>query len=465
MPPEEMLSQILASVAEPRANNVEFHGRDPVFPLPWHVGEAGAAAIAACGVAAARLWQERGDRDQRVDVDVDAGAAAMNSNRYMKLEPAPGREPVVPRVVRNHDIYETRDGRWLYLHREFIHHRQRIAALLKSEDTPEALAVACKGWDAVALEDAVFEAGACAGVIRPYVEWEATEQGRILGKQPLITITRIDNAPRKAFRDGDRPLSGVRVLDLTRVLAGPTAARTLAEHGAEVLRIGATSLPNNERHVIDTGHGKRSTALDLRTEGDVSKLRELASQADVFSQGYRPGSLAARGFSFEALAALRPGIVYVSLNAFGNEGPWAGRRGFDTLVQTVSGISDEYALDGKPRLLPVSALDYITGYLGAFGAMVALQRRVRDGGSYHVELSLAQTGRWLTSHKRCDPAEVAGRPADLSPERIAELSMTSESPYGRLTHLAPAVRMSETPARWARPVVPLDYDAPAWEEA
>jgi crotonobetainyl-CoA:carnitine CoA-transferase CaiB-like acyl-CoA transferase len=156
--------------------------------------------------------------------------------------------------------------------------------------------------------------------------------------------------------------------------------------------------------------------------------------------------------------------VYVSLNAFGAQGPWAGRRGFDTLVQTVSGISDEYALDGKPRLLPVSALDYITGYLGAFGAIVALSRRAREGGSYHVELSLAQTGRWLTSLPRCDAAAVAAAPADLSPERIAELSMTSDSPYGRLTHLAPAVRMSETPARWVRPAVPLDHDPPTWKD-
>jgi crotonobetainyl-CoA:carnitine CoA-transferase CaiB-like acyl-CoA transferase len=461
--PHEMLSQILTSVHEAGAGGVEFAGRDPVFPLPWRVGEAGAASIAACGVAAARLWQVRGGREQTVGVEIDAAAAAMRSNHYLKLEPAPGREAPVRRVIRNHDIYETRDGRWLYLHREFIHHRQRIAELLKCADEPEALAVACKEWDAVALEDAVFAAGACAGVIRSYGEWEASEQGRILAAAPLLEITRLDNAPPQPWPAGDRPLSGVRVLDLTRVLAGPTCARTLAEHGADVLRIGASSLPNNERHLMDTGHGKRSTALDLRTEGDVVTLMALAKDADVFSQSYRPGTLASRGFAFEALAALRPGIVYVSLNAFGSHGPWASRRGFDTLVQTVSGISDEYALDGKPRLLPVSALDYITGYLGAFGVMVALARRALEGGSYHVQLSLAQTGRWLTSLPRVDAAEAAARLADLAPERIAELSTTSETPYGRLTHLAPAVRMSETPARWDKPAVPLDHDPASWE--
>jgi crotonobetainyl-CoA:carnitine CoA-transferase CaiB-like acyl-CoA transferase len=461
--PKEMLSQILMSVGEPDADNVTFKGADPVFPLPWPVGEAGAASIAACGVAAARLWQLCGGAKQDIEVDVDAAAVAMRSNHYLNLEPAPGTEPPVPRVIRNHDIYETQDGRWIYLHREFVHHRERIATLLKCEDEPEALAVACKGWDAVALEDAVHDAGACAGVIRTYGEWEASEPGRAIAEAPLLEITRIDNSGPRPLPGGDRPLAGVRALDLTRVLAGPTCARTLAEHGAEVLRIGASNLPNNERHLMDTGHGKRSTVLDLRTDEGVAKLRELVQGADVFSQSYRPGSLAARGLSFEALAALRPGIVYVSLNAFGAKGPWRDRRGFDTLVQTVSGISDEFALEGKPRLLTVSALDYITGYLGAFGAMVALERRAREGGCYHVQLSLAQTGRWLTSQARCDAAAVASRPADLLPERIAALSMTSETPYGRLTHLAPAVRMSETPARWARPAVPLDNDSPTWE--
>jgi hypothetical protein len=334
--------------------------------------------------------------------------------------------------------------------------------LLKCEDEVESLAAAVRGWDAVELEDAVHSHGACAGVVRTYAEWEASEQGQVLGRTPLLKITRLDNSPTEPLPAGDRPLSRIRALDLTRVLAGPTCARTLAEHGADVLRIGAGQLPNNPRHIIDTGHGKRSTVLDLESEAGIEQLRTLAQDADVFSQSYRPGALAARGFSFESLASMRPGIVYVSLSAFGCEGPWHERRGFDTLVQTVSGISDEYALDGKPRLLPVSALDYIAGYLGAFGVMVALERRAREGGSYNVELSLAQTGRWLTSQKRCDPAAVAAASPDLSPERIAELSEDTDTPFGRLSHLSPTVHLSETPARWGLPAVPLDHDAPVW---
>ncbi|HLF76363.1 MAG TPA: CoA transferase [Dehalococcoidia bacterium] len=457
-----MLGQIFKALGQEAPQEVEFVGADPVFPLALPVGEAGAATIAASGVAAADLWQLRTGRRQDVSIDVDAAAAAMRSANYLRLEPSPGQKPPVPRVIRNHDIYRTKDGRWLYLHREFAHHRARIAQLLRCADEPEAIAAVVSNWQATELEDAVFQCGACAGLIRSYQEWDRSDQGRAVAGLPLLSISQIVNSPAENLPAGDRPLSGIRVLDLTRVLAGPTCARTLAEHGADVLRIGAAQLPNNERHIIDTGHGKRSAVLDLDQQAGLDQLCSLVGDSDVFSQSYRPGSMAARGFSFESVAAMRPGIIYVSLSAFGPEGPWRERRGFDTLVQTVSGISHEYALDGKPRLLPVSALDYMTGYLAAFGALVALGRRAREGGSYHVEISLAQTAHWLTSQERCSPDKVMAAPEDLSLDRIAALSTTTETPFGRLQHLAPAVQLRETPARWERPAVPLDHDQPGW---
>jgi crotonobetainyl-CoA:carnitine CoA-transferase CaiB-like acyl-CoA transferase len=460
--PNLMLGQIFRAVGQALPQEVEFRGTDPVFPLSFRVGESGAAAIAAAGVAAAGLWQMRTGHRQTVSVEIDAAAAAMRSANYLKLEPTPGRNPPVPRVIRNHDIYETKDERWIYLHREFVHHRARIAELLKCADEPDAIAPVVANWRSDELEDAVFECGACAGLVRTNQEWDQSEQGRVVAGLPLLSISRLADGMASALPPGDRPLSGIRVLDLTRVLAGPTCARTLAEHGAEVLRIGAAQLPNNECHIIDTGHGKRSAVLDLDQQAGLDQLRSLIGGADVFSQSYRPGALAARGFSFEQIAAIRPGIVYVSLSAFGPQGPWRQRRGFDTLVQTVSGISYEYALDGKPRLLPVSALDYITGYLAAFGVMVALERRAREGGSFHVEVSLAQTARWLMNQGRCSPEDVAAAPQDLSDDRIASLCSTTVTPFGRLQHLAPTVQLSETPARWNRPAVPLDHDSPSW---
>jgi crotonobetainyl-CoA:carnitine CoA-transferase CaiB-like acyl-CoA transferase len=449
---------------EPKGTFAELVGDDPVFPLPWRIGEAGAVSIAACGLAAAELWRLRTGRMQRVRVGVDAAAAAMRGDRYLRRELPSADTSPSPRSIRGDrgDIYAARDGRCVYLHRGFAHHRARIAAVLSGADNAPALETAVSTWDGEALEEAVHAAGACAGMVRTRDEWLAHEQAKAVAALPLLEVEKVGESPPEALPAGARPLDGFRVLDLTRVLAGPTCARTLAEHGAEVLRIGTDRLPNHEEQNITTGHGKRSAVLDLTSAEGAGRLRALVQRADVFAQGYRPGALAGRGFDVEDVAALRPGIVYLSLSAFGRTGPWRHRRGFDTLLQAVSGICHDYAVGGRPRHLPVSALDYATGYLATFGVMVALARRVREGGSYHVRVSLAQTARWLTGLPSLDAAAVAKASPELPPERIEALSMRSETPFGPLTHLAPIVQMSETPARWDRPAVPLDHDAPEW---
>jgi len=255
----------------------------------------------------------------------------------------------------------------------------------------------------------------------------------------------------------------VRVLDLTRVLAGPTCARTLAEHGAEVLKITGPHLPDSGALELDTGIGKRAAHLDLRDARDAATLRGLASVADVFSQSYRPGALAARGFAPEELAQLRPGIVCVSLSAWGTTGPWRHRRGFDTIVQTVSGMALASAVDGKPKYLPVSAIDYVSGYLMALGTMAALARRAAQGGSWLVRVSLARTGRWITDRGEIDAAALRGVAEELSAEEIMRLTMETESPAGRIRHLRPVAALSETPGRWTQPPVPLGHDRPEWE--
>src|SRR5216684_6888282 len=241
--------------------------------------------------------------------------------------------------------------------------------------------------------------GGCGAFARTSDEWANHPQAAAVASLPVVEIVRIGDAPSEPLGKGDRPLAGVRVLDLTRVLAGPTCARTLAEHGADVLKITAPHLPNIGYQEFDTGHGKLSAHLDLRQPKDLETLKGLVREADVFSQGYRPGTLGGRGLSPEELSALRPGLVYVSLCAFSHVGPWASRRGFDTVVQNVSGITTRQGelfpgAEPGPQFYPVSAIDYLTGYLIAFGAMVALARRSREGGSWPVRISLAQTGRW-----------------------------------------------------------------------
>jgi hypothetical protein len=233
------------------------------------------------------------------------------------------------------------------------------------------------------------------------------------------------------------------------------------------MKITAAHLPNIGYQEYDTGHGKLSAQLDLRQPDQLQTLLDLARETDVFSQGYRPGTLGERGLSPEELAHLRPGIVYVSLCAFSHVGPWASRRGFDTVVQTVSGITSRQGdlFPGKepgPQFYPVSAIDYLTGYLMAFGAMVALARRAREGGSWLVRISLAQTGRWLVSRGQVPESELQDVPKEFAPEELERWTIASQTPIGRLRHLAPVVKLSETPPHWSRPTVPLGYDQPAW---
>jgi crotonobetainyl-CoA:carnitine CoA-transferase CaiB-like acyl-CoA transferase len=454
-----ILDDVLATVgAAPAGDAVTLRGADPVLPTPPRVGELGAAAIAAAAVAAARLHEARTGQAQRVTVDVDAAAAAMRSFTYIADVAAPPRA-----AAPIQQFFATEDDRWIFLHRRAAHHAARQERVLGSGSTDPEVAEAVLRWKGADLEEAIVAAGACAALVRSHDEWSALPQAAAVAELPLLEVTKIGDSDPKPSGAGDRPLGGLRVLDVTHVLAGPTCARTLAEHGADVLRIGANSAGDANPMHRDTGHGKRSAVLDLKSAEGAATLRTLLGDADVFSQGYRPGAVAALGFSPEEAASVRPGIVYVSMTAFGRLGPWRDRRGYDSVVQSASGFCDEVAVDREPRFLPVSALDYVTGYLAAFGVLTALARRAAEGGSYHVQLSLAQTGRYLNGLPRTGQAERAARPRELPAGRLAELLTETETPFGRLRHLAPTAGMSLTPPRWDLPTVPMNHDSPSWK--
>ena len=465
--PDEALRTILpiAGWGDVQAADVAFTGgADPVLPTPFRIGAAGAATLAASGLAAAELWQVRTGRRQRVSVDVRQATAALRSGTYLKLAGADvssARNTIM-------GFYPSRDGRWSYLHCNFPNHRAAALGVLGVAEDREAVARAVATWNAADLEEAIIAAKGAGGMARTTEEWARHPQGAAVAALPLMEIVRIGDAPPVTASAGDRPLSGIRVLDLTRVLAGPTCGRTLAEHGADVLRITGAHLPSLGYQELDIGHGKLAAELDLRAQGDVAILRGLVRKADVFSQGYRPGSLASRGLSPEELAAIRPGLVYVSLSAFGHTGPWASRRGFDTVVQTVSGMTIRQAecVPGKspgPQFYPVSAIDYCTGYLMAFGAMVALARRTRGkaaAGWCGSRLRKSANGSSISARCRRRRSK-AYRPSS-PPASWNSWSTVSETPSGRLRHLKPAVQLSETPPYWARPAVPLGYHRPEW---
>lgn len=457
---ESALRDILDQTGRPLTgdDSVTLTGADPVLPTNFLIGAAATAALAAIGLAASDLWRSRTGQAQKVAIDHRAAAIHMRGERYLSVDGGPPANPWSPIA----GFYEAGDGRWIQLHTNFPHHRDGVLTVLGCADDRDAVATAIRGWDGEALEDALAEAGMCAGMIRSAEVWAAHPQGQAVAELPLMEIVRIGDSAPEPLAKGAMPAAGLRVLDLTRVLAGPVCGRTLAEFGADVLRVAAPHLPFIEAAVIDTGHGKRSCHLDLRQAADQQRLAELVRDADVFSQAYRPGALAGHGFDPETLAEIRPGIVYVSLCAYSHAGPWRGRRGFDSLSQSVSGIAHEGG-DGKaPKHLPAQALDYVTGYLAAFGAMVALARRAEHGGSWLVQLSLAQTGHWLKGLGRLDTGIDGRETDDPTLDDVRDLMTESASPFGTLRHVRPALGLSETPPRYGRPAVPLGTHEPVW---
>jgi len=467
-----MTNEILRSLLpfagwdDERANDLTIAGgTDPILPTSFRVTDTSTAALGALGLAVSDLWESRTGRRQQVTVDARRATASLRSGKYMQLDGA-GVSTERNTVM---GTYPTKDGRWSYLHCNFPNHRAAALSVLGvAEDRAEVTKAVAK-WDALDLEEAIIAAKGAGGMVRTMEEWAKHPQAQAIASLPLIEIVKISDSPPEPLPEGSRPLSGVRVLDLTRVLAGPTCGRTLAEHGADVMKITAGHLPNLGYQEYDTGHGKLNAQLDLRDEKQMETLRGLVRQTDVFSQGYRPGTLGGRGLSPEELAELRPGIVYVSLCAFSHEGPWASRRGFDTVIQTVSGITNRQgelfpgAVPG-PQFYPVSAIDYLTGYLMAFGGMVALNRRVKEGGSWLVRISLAQVGRWLVSQGEIPASQLQNIPAEFTPEEVAGWSMVTETPMGKLGHLGPVLGLSETTPRWARPSVPLGHHDAVWPE-
>ena len=454
----------IAGWSEEHAHGVEFTGgTDPILPTSFRIGETSGAALAAVGLAVSDLWETRTGRTQQVAVDTRQATASLRSGKYMQIN------EVVVSTERNAVMgtYPAKDGRWSYLHCNFLNHRAVALTVLGVAEDRESVRKAVASWDALELEEAIIAAKGAGGMVRTMEEWTQHPQAAAIGSLPLMEIIKIGDSPPEKLPDGDRPLSGIRVLDLTRVLAGPSCARTLAEHGADVLKITGAHLPNLGHQEFDTGHGKLSAQLDLREKKDLEILRGLVREGDVFSQGYRPGTLGNRGLSPEELAQLRPGLIYISLSAFSHAGPWASRRGFDTVVQTVSGITSRQGElfpgdEPGPQFYPVSAIDYLTGYLMASGALVALKRRGKEGGSWLVRISLAQTGRWLVDRGQVPEAELKDVPTEFTPEELERWTITTDTPVGRLHHMGPVLGLSETLPSWARPSVPLGYNEPVW---
>jgi crotonobetainyl-CoA:carnitine CoA-transferase CaiB-like acyl-CoA transferase len=457
--PSKVLADLWRAAGHPEAalDAITLTGAEPALPSSFPVGTAAQATIAAATLAAAELWRLRTGRRQAVSVDMRDAAIEFRSEHYLSVD----GKPVPDHRDRIAGLYRCGDGRWVRAHTNLPHHRAGLLKLLGCEHDRAAVQREIDGWQAEKLETAAADAGLVLTATRSFAEWDDHPQGRAVAKLPPFVIERIGDAPIEPLPAGDRPLAGVKVLDLTRVIAGPVCGRTLAAHGADVLLVTAKHLPAMEPLVIDNGRGKLAASLDLREATARATLAALLKDADIFVQGYRPGAIAQYGFSPQDAARIRPGIVCVSLCAYGHEGPWAGRRGFDSLVQNANGLNHaeaEAAGADRPKPLPAQALDHGTGYLMAFAAMSALARRATQGGSWHVRLSLAQTGHWFRHLGRVDGWGQTVPGFDEVRDRLEE----TDSGFGRLTAVRSAAVMSETPLRWARPSVPLGTHPAEW---
>jgi CoA transferase family III len=404
-------------------------GPDEVLPSRLAVTAAGAAAVGASLLAATV--------GRRVPVALDTGqlAVALRSERYLRRDgAAPGR-PFDPLSA----FHRTADG-WLRLHANYPWHRD--AALRVLGCAPDAAPAAIAERGAVELETALHAAGGVAAAVRTEREWAAAAGP----PPPLVEHRELGPAPARPAR---RP----RVLDLTRVIAGPVATRTLAAHGADVLRIDRPDRPELPLQAWDTLPGKRSALLDLRTER--ARLEELLAGADVVVRGYRPGALDALGLAPASLAERHPGLVVVTLSAWGTRGPWGARRGFDSLVQAACGIALTEGTPAAPGALPAQVLDHATGYLAAAAALLALHRQRAAGGTHHVALALAGTARWLQELPRGPGGDVV--PVDPGPHLVEV-----RAPDGRLTLAAPPGRVDGAALRWPAPPPAFGTDLPAW---
>jgi crotonobetainyl-CoA:carnitine CoA-transferase CaiB-like acyl-CoA transferase len=448
----------LAGGAPSALDAVTLTGDEPLLPSSFRVAAAAQVPIAAAGLAAAEIWKLRKGEAQQVTVDTRHAVVECRSERYLRLDgkpPPPTWDPTA-------GVYRARRGRYVRLHTNFAHHRAAVCKVLGCEPERDKIQAALMEWEGEAFETAAYAGGAVVSFMRSPDEWSATAHAKALGALPVLTIEKIGEAPPKPWPAGERPLAGIRVLDLSRVIAGPVAGRTLAVHGADVLLVYGPDLPAIPWLTIDTGRGKLSTFIELASEEGRAKLRELLAQADIFSQGYRPQAIARHGFSPEEAARISPGIVYVTLSAYGHAGPWSGRRGFDSLVQTSTGFNHaEGAAAGieGPKELPAQMLDHASGYLMAFGAMMAKARQAREGGSWHVRVSLAQTGRWLWNLGRV--ADGFSQP-DLKSDAVTPFMEDVPSGFGALSAVRHSAILSETPAAWARPAVPLGTHKAEW---
>lgn len=436
--------------------------------LPSHVPveDTAIACAGAALLAAADLQAQRGGPVYRT-ARLDRGhvAAAFRSEAYLRLNGVAAGAGFAP-LSR---FWPARDG-WVRTHGNYPWHREALLRALGTGEDPDQVAAAIAGRAAHEVEDLVVGAGGVAAAVRTEARWRAEPAGQAVAAARLVEGGRVGEAPPRRRAAGPLaagslavgtapaalPAAGIRVLDLTRVIAGPVATRYLAALGADVLRLDPPNRPELP-HAYDGLLGKRSALLDLDRDG--TRFDELLGGADVLVHGYRPHALERFGITPAALAERHPGVVVVSLSAWGSTGPWGGRRGFDSIVQAASGIAVAESADGdRPGAMPCQLLDHGTGYLCAAAVLRGLADQAVAGGTQVRELSLARTAQWLLGSPTAGLTPASGGPAGGD----ADWLTTVGSPEGTVTVVRPLGQLDGRELTWPAPLTRYGGDPPAW---
>jgi crotonobetainyl-CoA:carnitine CoA-transferase CaiB-like acyl-CoA transferase len=451
---KDILAGLLSNINQEKLLDYPYEGvsAPTVINTKFRADEASLALSLACGLMTSRLWELRTGEKQSIKAhQIDAALTLVSfmlqtQNGYPICYPDTHRQwPNYPIM----DSYKTKDDRWIYIDGVYPHLRDGLLDILDCPNNIEALTAAVKKWNAEELENEINKREMCGVILRTAEEWLAHPQGKLLAEMPPVKVTKVADGDPVPLAKGDQPLSGLRVIDITHVLAGPMSTRALAGGGADVLHISGPNVFELFPFFIDTGHGKRNAFLDLNLQKDKDTLKKLLETTDIFVQGYAPGKLSKFGFSPQDVFDIKKNVIYTTLSCYGTEGPMASWGGFEQLGQSASGLllAHSEGLE-KPQLVPAAACDYLTGYLATLGMLSALYRRATEGGSYHVEVSLTRTAMWLQSLGLRKDADVPGR----FPENLNDYLVDHETCFGTIRHLKGVVEYSKTPGKFRYPV-------------
>lgn len=482
---------------------VTFTGSDPILRSHFRIGASMALPAMAAAVGAAAIWRDRTGEGQDVSIDLREAVYGVNPiiAPIMQHRLATGAvEPNDPvalgfnftpsingglynvALVNENEFsfvpYRTKDGRFMNITGIYPHLNTRALRLLDAKPDRESIAAAVATWNGEELEAAMFEAGVVGVMHRTSEEWLAHPEGAHLAETDLIEIRKVaDGDPAPWTPDPTQPLSGVKALALSHVIAGSTAARTLSEYGAEVLHVMRPQTFEFEALWTDVNIGMRSTSLDLRQPKDADALHALAEDADVFIDGFSGRGIERLGFGIDAVASKRPeGVVYLTMRGYSWDGPWKMVRTFDMEAVATTGFTytegggrypdfgptyGEIERTGTPEFPPTLVMnDYIAGYIGGAGIIEALRRRATEGGSYHVHVNLARAAMWFQSLGAFPSTDFEPGEENLM---IDPETVTFDSPYGEVTRLAPMAKLSATPGQWQDPLLTVrGSDLPVW---